>query len=154
MMDKLASDAYSQGAYDALESMNIPQHIKVAAAQYMTKEALAMPAPVTSALSKLKSIQLPQSVQNAAARAKGVFQSGKGMSPDQLKQLRQDQAIAAALGLTTAGTGAYALGAFDEDEPVLEQDLMSRIQRGELNRELAMGAAGLGALGAGAYALS
>jgi hypothetical protein len=39
MMDKIASDAYSQGAYEALSQMNVPGHIKQAAA-HLIKEAV------------------------------------------------------------------------------------------------------------------
>lgn len=98
----------------------------------------------------------------AAAEAQAVAdKGGKGLGG--LAKLRalagKNPRAAIGLGaLTALGVGggtAYGLGAFDEEEAPLPQDLMSRIRRGELNTELALGGAGLAALGGGAaYALS
>lgn len=167
MMDKLASDAYSQGAVDALQSMNIPHHVKVATAQYMTKEALQLSPGLRDAGSRLKEIFQRGGAKARASRlTQGPMPTANKMSllpseaavADAAKQLRNDRIIAGVLGaggLTAGGLGvADAMGAFDEEE-VLPQDLMSRIRRGELNKELALGGAGLAALGGGAaYALS
>ena len=92
-MDKLASDAYSQGAYDALQNMNIPQHIKVAAAQQMTKEASGI---LGRGLASAKG-----AISNFGDRARGVLggeasrissiekMMGK-MNPNQLEAIRRD----------------------------------------------------------------
>ena len=144
MMSKIASDAYSQGAYDALQGMDLPHHIKIAAADHLTKESSAL--------------------KNLAARTKGVFTRGanreseiarragllEGGDVAAKKQLLQDSLTAGGLGTLGLGT----LGAAAMSGGGAEDDFLTRAQQGDLtNEEIAMLAGGTAALGAGgAYA--
>ena len=124
-MDKIASDAYSQGAYEALQQMQVSGHVKQAAANYLIKEA--------NLLQKIKG--LPAAIKGydykGAAGAvgdrlktlhsldarKGI--SGvSGMSADDIaKQLTRDRIAAGIGGAGLLAGGAGLAGAFDDPEP-------------------------------------
>ena len=176
MMNKIASDAYSQGAYDALQGMDLPHHIKVAAADHLTKESELLEYPyylrpeeaIESTYKNPRATASAQNVADDAARleaeilrnqVKGtgselahVPGKGKGFAVSnrlrQLGALAKKPGIIGGLGLAGLGT-AGALGAFSD-----EDDFLTRAQRGDLtNEEIAMLAGGTAALGAGgAYA--
>ena len=127
MMDKLAHDAYSQGAYDALQQMDIPDNIKIAAAQHLTKTAgvgkaigdFILGANRVKGLRGASRLKHLQTDHLANLDLKNI----KNVDKDLLQAFRKDQAHAllgggtAALG--TAGALGYAGGMFDEDEPVV-----------------------------------
>lgn len=124
MMDKLASDAYSEGAYQALSQMNIPGHIKQAAAAHLTKTA-SVSGSVT-ALGKPGLLQrLKMFGDSSAGVQRGLELFGKGNKAGRLglsaeeaaKQLLKDRIAAGAVAAGGIGTGAaYGMGAFDDDE--------------------------------------
>lgn len=154
MMNKIASDAYSQGAYEVLAQLNLPGHIKQAAAAHLVKESGA----VVDALGKAKTFLSGGSFNpltlTKGRRLKALQDAGLNTGSDRLtraalSRLRQDQARAA-LAVTGTGLGVAGLsGAFDGDD-----DFLSRAQEGDLsNSEIAALAGGTAALGAGgAYA--
>jgi hypothetical protein len=152
MMNKIASDAYSQGAYEALIQMNVPGHIKQAAVMYLTKEAMLDPA-VLANLEGLAN-QTPQSVTGTAAAPVAPSSLPTATTVPfkekvQLSKLDRLKALGryipkgaggrAALGagvLGGLGLGAYGMGAFEDE--------------GLSNAEIAAIAGGTGALGLGA----
>lgn len=125
-MDKIASDAYSQGAYEALYQMNLPNHIKQAAAQHLTKTAGQVPPGMLSTMGsrivdafKAKNIRAAynQMAKRNESLAAGADPIGRWKSLEGLKGAAgKDIGIAGGL-LGAGGTaGAYGLGAFDDDE--------------------------------------
>lgn len=161
MMNKIASDAYSQGAVQALSQLNFPGHIKQAAFSHLVKEAMLE----TGLLQNLEALaaQTPKSVVQAPTSLPTATQGLPQVTNpkaqltmvDRLKalggKLPKSLAGRSALGAGVLGLGgaaAYGLGAFDDD------DFLSRAQEGDLsNAEIAALAGGTAALGAGgAYA--
>jgi hypothetical protein len=159
MMNKIASDAYSQGAYEALSQMDVPGHIKQAAVQYLTKEAISVAG--AKQLLSAGGGRVADAFRSAGGLRKGVVEArlarpitrGPGAidlsAVPSLNAARlKDLGIAGGLTAAGVGAGAYGLGAFDDD------DFVSRAQEGDLsNAEIAALTGGTAALGAGgAYA--
>ena len=149
MIDKVAHDAFSQGAYDALQAMDVPQHIKVAAAQHLTKEAFR--AGTQYSLKKLL---------GAGAGATGLTLAGKALLsgkeeprvpslPPEVVQEMMDNTPA------PPPPPAPELGMMDQLGNY-GSDLLDRARAGELsNSELAaLASAGVLGTGALAYGLS
>ena len=184
MMDKLAHDAYSQGAYDALQQMDIPDNIKIAAAQELTKTASlkAIGSSIVSGLGKARRGIFGKNIDKGltpGSRSKYLKVDGIENNSFLKEQLKKDQIRAGlgALGLTGAVYAPRALGAFDEDEPVVVPEpepapkpelgmmdqigeygsnFLERARKGELSNAEIAALAGTGVLGAGglAYGLS
>ena len=180
MMDKLAHDAYSQGAYDALQQMDIPDNIKIAAAQHLTKTA-----GVGKAIGDfILGAKRAQGLTTQGVQVQNVLKGNpSALTPQQITNLAARQARALQGGglatLGTAGGLGYAGGMFDEDEPVVApppppepepepelgmmgqmgeygSNFLERAQKGELTNAEIAALAGTGALGVGglAYGLS
>lgn len=127
-MDKLASDAYSEGAYQALYQMNIPGHIKQAAAAYLTKtastaSALSGAATLAAKPGLLQRLKMFGDSSAGVQRAAELFGRGNkatrlGISAEEAaKQLLKDRLVAGGVLATGIGGGtAYGMGAFDDDE--------------------------------------
>lgn len=128
MMDKLAHDAYSQGAFDTLQSMDIPQYIKVAAAQELTKVAskqnIMRVLKGAISPSQLKS-DFARGLTKATAKNRNLNPITQ-MNPQALKALRLRQATAATAGLGATGllgggtVGAMSLLGEEEPPPVVQ----------------------------------
>lgn len=149
MMDKIASDAYSQGAYEALQQMNVPGHIKQAAAQYLTKESGAFRDAVVAGRGRIAdAFRSVGGIRKkpVGERAEQMFLAGqdqiaRGPFKDQIANLRlQDLGIAGTtLGL--GGAGIYGANELLSDDEGLSQAQMA-----------ALGLGGAALLGGGAYA--
>ena len=159
MMDKTASEAYFQGAHEALESMNVPHHIKVAAAEYLTKEAnplakkLLLGGGGLAALGggaylmgrdKKEELMGPPDPAGFSATLAGA--------PEILpadRSLRERIENAGIEGLTSARQGMSDLGDY-------AADLKSRAMSGDLSTAemAALGVTGAGLLGGAAYGAS
>jgi hypothetical protein len=159
MMDKIASDAYSQGAYEALQQMNVPGRIKQAAAQYLTKESgVAMDAlrgggsRIMDALRSAGGIRKTKSneavlkaftdggANPSASRLINPFRNEAG-AVDMLRNRRLHDALIVG-GLGTAGAG----GIYGANELLSDDEGLSQAQM------IALGLGGAGALAGGAYA--
>ena len=150
MMNKIASDAYSQGAYEALQQMNVPGHIKEATAQYLIKEAIPGGATLRSAGSRIAdAFKSGGGVGSAIGAVRGRGGDvGRMQALKEMDHLRALKDLGIAGGLTTAGGlgVAGAAGAFD-DEPE-GWDSLSDAQKAMI-----IGGGGLAAAGT-AYGLS
>ena len=175
MMDKTASEAYFQGAHEALESMNVPHHIKVAAAEYLTKEAGVL-ANIAQAIAGGKGVApvmntLPSlgAVRSALANAPGAVGSGALALG---KTLGRGAVSKPGLGALALGGAGYASGIRSKEDlmDALESaqesgaealgledpSFLDRVQSGDLSKAemAALGLGGAGLLGAGAYGAS
>ena len=155
MITKTAEDLYLLGAQEALQSLDLPEHLKVASFDLLLKEAKSgqvkrrkRQRQKAKAMSSSTSTKAPATKVSPLSKLKGI--ASKVKNPR-----------AAALGglglLALGGGGAYGMGAFDS-EPELEQDFISRAQRGDLSAQekallAAGGAATIGGLGYGASKL-
>jgi len=137
MMDKTASEAYFQGAHEALQSMNIPHHIKVAAAEYLTKTASE--ADFAAAIGNTLGEKALANRPSLGAKLKGLA----------AKHPKSARGLLAAGGLTAAGLGLNSLLGQEEEEAGFSDRLMS----GDLSpAELAaLGIGGAGLVGGAAY---
>ena len=142
-MDKIASDAYSQGAYEALAQMNLPGHIKQAAALHLTKEAFAIPGGAT-AIAAGKRIGDAFKMQNVRKAIEAVKNRGDVGRMEALQNLKgaagTDIVTALGVGGAGIGAGAYGLGAFDEEDQGLSNAQIA-----------ALGALGVGGAGLAAH---
>lgn len=146
MMDKTASEAYFQGAHEALQSMKVPAHIKVAAAEYLTKEAqqqLGM--ALNSPLNRLKGLaRSPKTIRGLLA-AGGLTAAGLGVKS--LLDQREEEEAAAASAAREAELSTL---------PGYASDLKDRLMSGDLSTAemAALGVGGAGLLGGAAYGAS
>lgn len=162
MMDKTASEAYFQGAHEALESMNVPHHIKVAAAGYLTKQAGINPAAKRLLLGGL-GVGTLGAGGYLATRGDGEQEimgppapvgysdvlAGPPMLADSDRSLRERIENAGIEGLASARQGMSDLGDY-------AADLKARAMSGDLTTAemAALGIGGAGLLGGAAYGAS
>lgn len=147
MMDKLASDAYSQGAYQALQQMNVSGHIKQAAAQHLTKEASKLTQAKDILMSAGSRVGDAFKMKNVRSAIDAVKNRGDVSRLEALGGLKgraaKDLAIATSLGGAGIGAGAYGLGAFDEDEGLTNAQIAGLAALGVGGAGLAAHQAGL-----------
>ncbi len=165
MMDKIASDSYSQGAYDALEQMGLAPHVKQASAEYLIKESSRIADIIAAGRTGLQNFggRVAGGARSArdavATRLSGtnldIIGSGalarRGGDAQAARALMRDRIIGGGLGAAgVTALGANAMGAFDDDPPPAPEgfDALSDAEKAALI------AGGVGAVGAAGYGLS
>jgi hypothetical protein len=136
MMEKIASDAYSQGAYEALQQMNVPGHIKQAAAQYLIKEA-----------GKL------QQLKDMGQRGLDAFRSMKSTGANPAARLRMQERILARSGVGSHARTTPLASLPDADKAAI---MAAKAKDALITRRIRLGAGGgatLGGLALGAGAM-
>ncbi len=125
-MDKIASDAYSQGAYEALQQMQVSGHVKQAAANYLIKESGAIMDKLIAAKEAVKNFGYKDAAGAIGDRLKTLGPGGlakrqtanPGVAEDVLKsQLLKDRIGVGLGGAGLLAGGAGLAGAFDDPEP-------------------------------------